>query len=270
MIYSDLIDENITESADNGVLGQLEEKGSFGYKLFKYTITDDKMACKIQKQKGTYLTININPTFHNFQKAKTYLINKLAKSLQTLINFKKKNPYILVIGLGNAFIMADSLGAKIVKNLFTTHTLPKSLKNDLGDLSALIPGVSGINSIPTFEIVKSIVDSQKPDIVICIDALTAKNYKRIGCSFQISNTSLTPGAGVGNTNQTLSKSTLGVEVVTIGVPLMINAKNFNELNNLPNFIVTPKDIDIIVSSCANVVSNAINQAVHKQNYKNFY
>ncbi|MBO5102480.1 MAG: GPR endopeptidase [Clostridia bacterium] len=270
MIFSDLIDEIIYETADFGVLGEITQKGKYGFKRFDISIDSEQKAKKLLKAQGNYTTINISPIIHSLRSARVYLINKLVEVLKEYLAVSKKaNPSIFVVGLGNAFLIADSLGARIVKNLLTTHTLPKELKSELGELSALIPGVSGINGIATFDLVKGAVDVVKPDIVIIIDALTAKNHARIGCSFQFSNTSISPGAGVGNKNKILNKTSLGVEVVTIGVPLMINARNFAEFNNLPNLVVTPKEIDIYIETCSKVLSKAINLAVHGKNYKNF-
>ena len=168
--------------------------------------------------------------------------------------------------MGNAFLIADSLGPRVIKNLVATHNLEKEFKYGLSDVACLIPGVSGINGISTFEIVASIVKQQKPDLIIFIDTLTAKNYHRLGCSFQVSNTSITAGGGMGCNNRTFSKTTLGVDIVSIGVPMMINAKNFSDLQNLPNFIVAPKEIDIYTKFSAECIAKALNTVFYGKNY----
>ena len=271
MVYSDLIDEKINENdADSGVLGEVTHTGKYNLKCFEINLDDEQLARRLGKECGIYKTVNISNVIHSSHLAREYLINFLADTLGFFIReTDKKNPSILVVGLGNAFLLADSLGAKVITNLLITHNLPKDVKKGLGDVSALIPGVSGLNGISTFNIVKSIVDIEKPDIVIVIDALTARSYKRLGCSFQFSNTSVSPGAGVGNVNKKLSKYNLGADVIAVGVPLMINAKNFAELDELPNIVVTPKEIDIYVNTCAKVLAKAINLAIHGKKYKFF-
>ena len=270
MIFSDLIDEKISDSADSGILGEVSYTGKYGLKIFDMNLEDEQLARRLGKENGIYKTVNIDKIIHTSHLAREYLINVLVDAIEFFIKeVDKKEPSILVVGLGNAFLLADSLGAKVVTNLLITHNLPKAIKRGLGDLSALIPGVSGLNGISTYNIVKSVVDTEKPDIIIVIDALTAKNYERLGCSFQFSNTSVSPGAGVGNVNRKLSKYNLGVDVIAVGVPLMINAKNFADLAELPNLVVTPKEIDIYVNTCAKVLAKALNIAIHGKKYKFF-
>ncbi len=269
MIFSDLIDEQLCNSADEGVLGRVEMRGSFGARIFRAEISPEQ-ASKLHKSQGRYSTLNISPIIHTYHKARHYAGNLLASEILRylkVLNFSR--PSVLVVGLGNAFVMADSLGAEVVKNLLPTHSIPAKLREDLGDLACLIPGVSGLNGIATHEIVTSVAREIRPQIVILIDSLTAKNHERLGCSFQISDTSITPGGGVGSKNRPLDKASLGAPVITIGVPLMISAQNFGELANLPDLILTPKEIDFFTKNCAQIISNAINLAVHGKNYRKF-
>ena len=114
--------------------------------------------------------------------------------------------------------------------------------------------------------VKSAMGVIRPQVVIIIDALTAKNYQRLGNSFQLSDTSMTPGAGVGSKNRVLDKASLGADIITIGVPMMINARNFADLDELPNIVLTPKEIDFFTKTCSQIIATAINLAVHGKNY----
>jgi len=267
MIFSDLLDEQICNSADEGVLGKIEKTGSFGAKIFRAEIKTPEQARKFGKSIGKYSTLNISPVIHTYHKARRYASNLLSNEISLFLDaLKLSRPTILVVGLGNAFVIADSLGAEVIKNILPTHSLPQKLREDLGDVACFIPGVSGLNGVSTYELVMSAVQTIRPQVVLIIDALTAKNYERLGNSFQISDTSMTPGAGVGSKNQPLSKRQLGAEVITIGVPLMINARNFADLAELPNLVLTPKEIDFVVKTCAQIISNAINLAVHGKNY----
>lgn len=267
MIFSDLLDEQICDSADDGVLGRVERTGSFGAKIFRAEIVNDEQAKFYNKAKGRYSTLNINPIIHTYHKARHYAGRLLASELMLFLPQNLQlNFTILVVGLGNAFVLADSLGANVIKNLLPTHNMPTKMRQDLGDLACFIPGVSGMNGIPTFDMVHSVVANLRPKLLIIIDALTARNYERLGCSFQISNNSITPGAGVGNKNRVLDKEGLGVDIVTIGVPMMINARNFADLEDLPNIVLTPKEIDFYTQTCSQIVASAINLSVHGKNY----
>ncbi len=270
MIFSDMLDELLLESADEGVVGELEYRGSFGTKIWRARIENEKQAHKYSLAPGNYTTINTNPIIHTNYRARQYAVNLLTKEITTFVRSTgNSSPRVLVVGLGNAFLIADSLGARVVQNLLPTHNLPTKLRNELGDMACCIPGVSGINGIPTYKIVRAVVDAVRPNLVIIIDALTARNYARLGCSFQLSDTSLTPGAGVGNHNRILNRESLGAEVLTIGVPLMINAKNFAELDELPNIVLAPKEIDILTKNCANIIAKSINFAIHGKNYQKY-
>ena len=267
MIFSDLLDEQIWGSADDGVLGKVEKRGSFGAKVFRAEITTDEVSRRLGKAKGRYSTLNISPIIHTYYKARRYAVNLLCSEiLRYFPNGQSTHNSVLVVGLGNAFVIADSLGAEVIKNLLPTHSLPSKIRKDLGDLACFIPGVSGLNGVATYDLVKSAISVVRPQVVIIIDALTARNYLRLGNSFQLSDTSITPGAGVGCKNRILDKSSLGVDIITIGVPMMINARNFADLDELPNIVLAPKEIDFFTKTCSQIISSAINLAVHGKNY----
>ena len=144
-------------------------------------------------------------------------------------------------------------------------------------MSAITPGVLGTTGIETVEIVKGIVSNIKPKLILAIDSLCSKNIERINKSIQISDTGIVPGGGVGNRQEELSKETLGIPVIAIGIPTVLDAAtividtlnvcnitieeneivNKMKLNNF-NFIVTPKEIDSLIDSMSNIVSEGIN------------
>lgn len=178
----------------------------------------------------------------------------------------------------------DSLGSKVVQNIeITRHIkiyLPNAIDKNTRSVSAITPGVLGTTGIETVEIVKGIVDNIKPKLVIAIDSLCSKNIDRINKSIQISDTGIVPGGGVGNRRAELSKDTLNVPVIGLGVPTVLDAAtividtlnacdmevNENELvdkmklNNF-NFIVTPKEIDDLINNMTNIVSEGINMSL---------
>lgn len=253
------------DSIDAGVLGECVFSGKYRTKIFDIDINTKELSEQYGKAQGRYTTLNCSRIFCTSELARKYLLKHLTDILKGYL--AGVDGTVLVVGLGNAFLVADSLGSAVIKGLFATHNIPAELRADLGDLCALIPGVSGINGFATFDIVNGVVKAIKPAVVIVIDALTARSPARVGCSFQFSNTGISPGGGIGNKNKPLNKSTLGVPVIAIGVPMMINASTFGYEKD--DFIVAPKEIDIYTTHCAKLLARVINLAIHGKNYKNY-
>lgn len=153
-------------------------------------------------------------------------IKILADSIKKLLADKKFDN-ILIVGLGNWNITADALGPKVISKVLVTRHMKNfvanELKNTLRTVSAVSPGVLGITGIETFEIVKGICERTKPDLTIIVDSLAARNSSRINSTIQLADTGITPGAGMGNKRVTLDKESLGCEVISIGVPTVIDA-----------------------------------------------
>ena len=155
--------------------------------------------------------------------------------------------------------------------------MPNAIDENTRSISAITPGVLGTTGIETVEIIKGIVSNIKPKLVIAIDSLCSKNIDRINKSIQISDTGIVPGGGVGNRQAELSEDTLGIPVVGLGVPTVLDAATIvidtlnscdieidenklvdkMQLNNF-NFIVTPKEIDSLIDSMTSIVSEGIN------------
>ena len=208
---------------------------------------------------------------------------------------------ILVVGLGNIYVTPDSLGPKVIKDIdITRHFLkytPEYIDPNTRPVTAISPGVLGTTGIETSEIIKGIVDNVKPKLVIVIDSLASKSIERISSTIQIADTGIVPGAGVGNTRNELSEKTLGIPVIAIGVPMVVEAatiaadsidlfiekmqqesKSNDYLNSLKqenkyqmikealnpreyNLIVTPKEIDDLIENMSSVVARGINYAI---------
>jgi len=134
---------------------------------------------------------------------------------------------VLVVGLGNRNISADALGPKVVEQMLVTRHLfehmPQISDSFASSVCALAPGVLGITGIETMEIVKGVTERVKPGLVIAVDALAARKIQRINTTIQISDTGINPGSGVGNNRKALCRDTLGVDVVAIGVPTVVDA-----------------------------------------------
>ena len=206
----------------------------------------------------------------------------------------------MIVGLGNLYVTPDALGPKVVPEIeVTRHILeymPKAMPEDTRPVSAISPGVLGITGIETMEILKGVVDNVKPKLLIVIDALASRSIDRISSSIQIADTGIVPGAGVENKRKEISKKTLGIPVIAIGIPTVVDLatvtnecidifiENLQEkamsndyLNKLKekdnyedikealvpkdyNMIVTPKEIDKLIENMSKIISKAINMA----------
>ena len=256
----------------------------------------------IGKPIGTYVTIDVRnlklATDEEIEVASNVVKEQLIKIVD---NHCRKQDEILVVGLGNQFVTPDSLGPKVVSEIeITRHFLkytPQYVTEGTRSVCAVAPGVLGTTGIETLEIIKGIVDNVKPKMLIAIDSLASKSIERISSSVQISDTGIVPGGGVGNAREELSKKTLGIPVIAIGVPMVVEsavlvndcldifieklqneAKSNEYLNNLKendnyediketlnptgyNMIVTPKEIDDLIENMKDVIANAINLSV---------
>ncbi len=257
----------------------------------------------INKPIGNYITIDIK----NLKVANEDEMQKasevVTKELKALIDkhVSSKDP-VLVVGLGNLYVTPDALGPKVINEIdITRHLLeymPEVLNEDTRSVSAVSPGVLGTTGIETQEILKGIVQNINPKLIIIIDALSSRSIERISSSIQIADTGIVPGAGVGNTRNELTKDSLGVPVIAIGIPTVVEAatiaadsltmfiqkvqeqaKSNDFLNQLQeedkyemikevlspndyNFIVTPKEIDELIENMKDIVARGINFAIN--------
>ncbi len=252
-----------------------------GYLVSKIEVSEEK-GKKILKQPGLYYTITFSSLLHFEHDEETAISEVLKEILEELIREMHlgDSPKIFVVGLGNDGVTADSLGPLVCdKLLVTKHLFDLKLNDDnLGNLSAIAPGVMGQTGIQTGDIVAAIVKKTKPDLVIVVDALAARNLKRLNRTIQVTNTFIKPGAGVGNTkSKSISKDTLGCNVIAIGVPTVVEiASILAEVDQSKvealmdddlNYAVSCKEIDEMVRMLADIIAKAINLTVHDlQNY----
>lgn len=267
--YSDLIDEQISASKQSD-FGLLVHRGKFGLERYEFSVNGGNRG-NSQKPIGDYVTINCSRILAHLTSVQDYVATEIAYSLRKFLikSTKKENPFVLVVGLGNKNMIADSLGARVIESLLITHNVPELLKQELGDMAAFVPGVGGQTGISTFDILHGVVERVNPDVIIAIDALTAASEKRLGCSFQMTNAGLTPGAGVGNSTTFLSEQTIGVPVIGVGVPMMVSANGICLNNSCSSGIFAPKEVDIFISKCTRTLAIAINLAVHGKVYKDY-
>lgn len=293
---------NKIEQEINGIQTE-EEKTGDNIVITRVKVLDKQGEEAINKPIGNYITIDVKnlklATEDDIQKTSEIVTKELKVLIEKHIDNKAP---ILVVGLGNLYVTPDALGPKVINEIdITRHLLeymPEVLDKDTRPVSAISSGVLGTTGIETQEILKGIVDNIKPQLIIIIDALASRSIERISSSIQIADTGIVPGAGVGNARKELSQSTLGVPVIAIGIPTVVEAATIaadsltlfiqkvqeqaqsNEfLNKLQeedkyemikevlapsdyNFIVTPKEIDDLIENMKDIVARGINFAVN--------
>ena len=233
---------------------------------------------RIGKPVGSYITIEIDDMFYDDENIKNRGEKAVANELKKLLE-KKNTDSVLVVGLGNQYITPDSIGPKTVGKITVTRHITKEASLgfdfDIRPVSAVAPGVLGITGIETSEIVKGVVEHVKPTLVIAVDALAARKISRLGTTVQLSDTGISPGSGVGNNRKELTEKTLGVPVIAIGVPMVVDATTLamdivsdrtqikNELlADGQGMILTPNDVDAISNIASDIISGGINKALH--------
>lgn len=212
------------------------------------------------------------------------LVSNLTRELSLIVSFFK-NKYrisrkdnILIIGVGNEGLSADSLGAKCLKNLeITKHLIDNNITcRKKGNLSAISSSVSGITGIESYQIISGVVEKTTPKMIIAIDTLATKSVDKLQKIIEISDKGISPGAGVNNAKRELSEVSLGIPTLAIGVPLVIYARDivfeairdsattFNNeyVKKINSLIITPKEIDLTVEHFAKVIGQGINLSVH--------
>lgn len=281
----------------------IEEEHIDDVKVTTVNIINDDGAKKMGKDIGRYITIDMPICTSYDIGLRESVSHILAGSLEKIINLKD-NDVALVVGLGNAGVTPDALGPKVVEKIIITRHLnnlmPDEVEEDLRSVCAISPGVLGTTGIETAEIIKSLVDRIKPAIVICVDALASRSISRVSRSIQISDTGISPGGGVANKRMAINEETLGIPVIAVGVPTVVDAgtiandaidlvidemieqsknKEFYEmLKNIDkmeksnmirsllnpyvgDLMVTPKEIDEVVECISRIVANGINIAL---------
>lgn len=272
--------------------------------ITRVVIENDQGVKVMGKPKGTYITIE-NPYMQvNDPDAHEEIIQVFARELLTLVP-ETKDKSVLVVGLGNSNATPDALGPQVITKLVVSRhigqKLPWQIDNSVCDLSALTPGVMGITGIETSEIIQGVVEKTKPDYLLVVDALGARNAERVNTTIQINNTGIEPGAGIGNKRKVINQENMGCPVIAIGVPTVVDAatlvsdmmdhlidamleeaddKEFYEMlerlskqekyhlvkevlsPHVGNMFVTPKEIDEVIEYLSNIIANGINIAMH--------
>ena len=299
------MENGVIDEAIKGVEAE-EESFDFGINVSRVMITDENGEKALGKPVGRYITVELPENGQVGQETYEEACRVCAKELSALLG-ERIHGTALVVGLGNRNITADAVGPKCVDSVLVTRHLleymPEEIDKRLKSVCAVSPGVLGITGIETGEMVKGLVEKVKPSVVIAVDALCSRRMERVNSTIQMSNAGITPGAGIGNKRMAIDKKTLGVPVIAVGVPTVIDAatiagdtidillddlrENARESEPLykmlsivanedkyvlikqvlqegyGDFVVTPKEVDTLVKRVADIIANGINIALHE-------
>ncbi len=235
-------------------------------------ITDKNGAEALGKPIGKYITLEMT----EFPDSSTLCDGRLELLKKSLNELIPEEGTVLIAGIGNPDITPDAIGPKCAENILATRHIPETTAKQLKlpplrAVCAVSPGVTGKTGIETGEIIAGIKEKIKPSCIIVIDALAARSIKRLGTTVQLSNTGLEPGSGVGNARKAINRETMGVPVISVGIPTVVDAATLSydltgeaaEDSRYRDMMVTPKDTDIITSGGARLIAMGLNCVLQK-------
>lgn len=272
----------------------VERKPHENVSVTRVKIFNENGADVIGKKMGNYITIECPDLALRDEIAREKTAQTVADELKALITQKELEGTILVVGLGNKNVTADAIGPKVCDKIFVTRHMkewvPEYIDERAGIISAIAPGVLGVTGLETMEVIRGIVENIQPSLVVAIDALAARQLSRISTTIQLSDAGIAPGSGIGNKRKELSKETLGVSVIAVGVPMVCFANTIAvdlleqamESSKMKlakgqmegvfaaimqqsagEMVVTPKESDVIVEYCSSVIADSMNLAFNR-------
>ena len=271
--------EYIEEEKLDGI--KEETKNTDGVKITTIIVENEKGEKLLSKPKGKYITMEIG----SFMKNADLFSGRLTALSGELSSLIPKDGTVLVVGLGNDKITPDALGPKCISLILATRHISEEFAKAIGfeklrSVAAVVPGVLGTTGIETAESIEGIAERIKPSCVIVIDALAARSTERLGTTVQITDTGVSPGSGVGNKRNRIDEKSIGVPVIAIGVPTVVDAATMaadvlvnagmseSEIESLLRngeenslMMVTPKEIDNVIDRAATLVAMGINSAL---------
>ena len=284
-------DEAKEKAKIDGVKADIKKVGSITVTTISITNKNGENA--LGKPMGRYITIESPEIKYSVEEYKK-TCECIAENLREIIGDVGEET-VLVAGLGNDEITPDALGPAVISKLIVTRHMKMHMQEVFGEdfsgVCAIAPGVLGTTGIETASVIKGVSGQVDAGVIIAVDALAARSADRISTTIQISDTGIQPGAGVGNRREGLDRESLGVRVIAIGVPTVVDAATIAKdsldeafLNiskdklsdeekeeiiknaissNVKKLVVTPKDIDLVIERAAKTVANGINLALHK-------
>ena len=281
----EMIDEENGGGEASGVIdGVVVTETSYGsgVKVTRIEITNESGARRMEKPVGNYITIEAEGIIEETEGIKEKVENVLADELGRLIRFHYYLN-VLVAGLGNSAVTPDSLGPQTASRIRVTNHLFEMFGADGDDemarVSCIAPGVTAVTGVETEELVKKSAELVEPEVIIFVDSLAARDIKRLSTTIQITDTGISPGAGMGNRRKGINSETSGAKVIAIGVPTVIDVTTVIRdaltggsggaeeteayiKEHEVQMIVTSTDIDTIIKDFSDIISNGINKTLH--------
>ena len=241
-----------------------------GISVHSMEILTESASNNLCKPIGSYYTISLNKIIKRCDESFLNGVTCISKVLRSILPHGNK---YLIACLGNPQITPDAIGPLSSRYLMVTRHLKAYMPDtfsDFSEVSLVSPGVLGTTGIESASLIKGAVDAVKPDVVLVVDALAAKDVSSLGSAIQISNTGIEPGSGVGNRRYALNTETLGVPVISIGVPTIVDVSTLlysisHDVSNdttYDHMFVTPQNIDTLVSDSAKLIAYGMNFALH--------
>ncbi len=275
--------EAAQEDSIEGVEYQEDEKENLKIKRVK--VLTSQASELLKKAPGNYITLELEHMEYISNIEDTAKL--LSEQMRPIIPVTKEDS-VLVVGLGNRAITADALGPQVLNHLVVSRHLKQQMPEfaqPLNCVSAIAPGVLGITGIETGEVIGGICDRMKPTCIVAIDALAAGSLSRIASTIQIADTGIVPGSGVANHRNALTKETLGIPVIAIGVPTVVTIgailhESMQAVSNQDacspemqkdviqylekhqQMVVTPKSIDQIIQKISKLIAASLNMVLH--------
>ena len=237
----------------------------------------------LKKPVGTYVTVQLPPLTDNIRDTDSR-VQALSAEIRRLLPV---NGLVLVAGLGNVEITPDALGPKAVSKVLATRHIRGEIARSTGldrlrAVAAVTTGVTGQTGIETGELLQGIIKNIRPSAMIAVDALASRRLERLGCTVQISDTGIAPGAGVGNRRVRIDRETMGIPVIAVGVPTVVDALTLafdlldidNETEGMHlsrtmspqgrSMVVTPKEVDLLIDRASHLISLSVNMALQTE------
>lgn len=262
--------EMLGKKEPEGVRSSTFKKGDVSFTKIK--ILNEEGSKALGKPVGTYITAEIPQLMKN-PVTDEDMIEAIAEQLRSLL---PERGTVLVVGLGNTDITPDAVGPKSVSTVLATRHISRELSEEIGlgelrSVAGFVPGVLGRTGLEATESVRGLVSAVEPSAIIAIDALAARKLSRLGTTVQISDIGIIPGSGVGNARKEITEDSVGVPVISVGIPTVVDVCTLvNDLtdskgkiaeNRGQDMIITPREIDIVIERASELIGMSINKAL---------
>lgn len=244
---------------------EVRESDRDGFHLTTVEVRSPAASEELCKPIGVYHTVTLEPVLRREDEAFASAAALLSSLLRELLHLDAEAS-VLVIGLGNRSITPDAIGPRAVESVLATRHLRSEMPESFSafrSVSALSPGVLGVTGIESGLLVKALIRDLRPQALIAVDALACSEPERLCRTIQLTDTGVTPGSGVGNHREALNRESLGIPVIAVGVPTVMDIRTVSDSEALEGLFVTPRNIDTVVSDFSKLTGYAVDLALHE-------